>query len=353
MAPRCLAKANFPRMKGCNKHKANKWLLYLDANNLYGWAISQYLLTGGFQWLDLDKLPDIRSISPTAKRGSAWEVKLRYLENLHPAHSDYPLCPERQVVKRNELSPYQNNDLIDKLNGGKFAETEKLVATLETKDRYIIHYRNLQQCLELGMELEHVYRVLEFDQSPWLEPYITANTIRRHDTKNAFEKDLWKLMNNAVFGKTMEDVQPDPALVGRKIFHGSNLIAVHRKQTNVVPNKPIYVRASILDLSKYYMYNFWYNHIKRKYGDRAKLCYTDTDSLIIKIETEDVYADMIEDADLYDFSDYPEDHPLLEKLPPDQWVILPDGTRELNNKKVIGKWKDEFAGTRALKYAGN
>ncbi|PKC04933.1 hypothetical protein RhiirA5_379026 [Rhizophagus irregularis] len=139
-------------------------------------------------------------------KGSAWEAKLRYLENLHPAHSDYLLCPERRIVKQNELSPYQNNDLIDKLSGGKFAETEKLVATLETKDRYIIHYRNLQQYLELGMELEHVYRVLEFDQSPWLEPYITANTIRRRDAKNAFEKDLWKLMNNAVFGKTMEDV---------------------------------------------------------------------------------------------------------------------------------------------------
>ncbi|GBB98462.1 hypothetical protein RclHR1_32310003 [Rhizophagus clarus] len=110
------------------------------------------------------------------------------------------------------------------------------------------------------------------------------------------------------------------ALVGHKIFHGSNLIAVHQKQTNVVLNKPIYVRASILDLSKYFMYNF-YNHIKRKYGDRAKLCYTDTDSLIIKIETEDVYADMIEDADLYDFSDYPEEHPLLEKLPADQWRV--------------------------------
>ncbi|GBC01957.1 hypothetical protein RclHR1_08800004 [Rhizophagus clarus] len=145
----------------------------------------------------------------------------------------------------------------------------------------------------------------------------------------------------------------DLTLVGCKIFHRSNLIAVHRKQTNVVLNKPIYVRALILDLSKYFMYDFWYNHIKRKYGDRAILCYTDTDSLIIEIETEDVYADMIEDADLYDFSDYPEEHPLLEKLPADQWVILPDGIRKLKNKKVIGKWKDEFAGTRALRYAGN
>ncbi|CAI2195645.1 5839_t:CDS:2, partial [Funneliformis geosporum] len=146
MAPHRLARANFPGMKGYNKRKANKWLLYLDSNNLYGWAI-------------------------------AWEVKLKYPDHLHPTYTEYPLCPERRIVKRQELGPHQNNDLIDKLSGGKFAETEKLVATLETKDRYIIHYRNLQQCLELGMKLDHVYRALEFDQSSWLKPYITANTI--------------------------------------------------------------------------------------------------------------------------------------------------------------------------------
>src|SRR5947207_1121213 len=133
-------------------------------------------------------------------------------------------------------------------------------------------------------------------------------------------------MNNAVFGKTMEDVRrrkrvdlvrpigeeyrlgkmlADPALVGCKIFYGCHLIAVHRRQTHVTLNKPIYVGATILDLSKYYKYDFWYNHIKRKYGKRARLCYTDTDSFIIEIETEDIYADMIKDADLYDFSDYP------------------------------------------------
>ncbi|GBC08380.1 hypothetical protein RclHR1_08070014 [Rhizophagus clarus] len=118
----------------------------------------------------------------------------------------------------------------------------------------------------------------------------------------------------------------DLALIGCKIFHKSNLIAVHRKQTNVVLNKPIYVGTLILDLNL----------------------------LIIEIETEDVYADMVEDADdLYDFSDYSEDHLLLEKLLPDQWVILHDSTHELKNKKVIGKWKDEFAGIRALRYIEN
>ncbi|CAI2196794.1 9749_t:CDS:1, partial [Funneliformis geosporum] len=127
------------------------------ANNLYGWAMSQYLPIEGFQWLDLNNLPDIQSISLTTKRGSAWEVKLKYPDHLHRTHTEYPLCPERRIVKRQELGSHQNNNLIDILSRGKFAETEKLVATLETKNRYIIHYRNLQQCLELGMELEHVY----------------------------------------------------------------------------------------------------------------------------------------------------------------------------------------------------
>ncbi|PKC01044.1 hypothetical protein RhiirA5_427319 [Rhizophagus irregularis] len=131
--------------------------------------------------------------------------------------------------------------------------------------------------------------------------------------KNAFEKDLWKLMNNAVFDKTMEDVRrrkginlvcpigeeyrlrnmlADPALVGRKIFYENNLIAAHRRQTHITLNKPIYIKVTILDLSKYYMYDFRYNHIKRKYKDKAKLCYTDTDSFIIEIERENVYDEM-------------------------------------------------------------
>ncbi|CAG8685912.1 15687_t:CDS:2, partial [Rhizophagus irregularis] len=126
----------------------------------------------------------------------AWEVKLKYPEKLHPSHSDFPLCPKRRIVTREELRPEQEN-MIKKLSQGKFAETEKLVATLETKDRYILNYRNLQQCLALGMELEHVYRVLEFDQSPWLEPYIMGNTLRRHGTR--------ELKNKKVIGKWKDE----------------------------------------------------------------------------------------------------------------------------------------------------
>ena len=120
-----------------------------------------------------------------------------------------------------------------------------------------------------------------------MEPYIAMNTQLRAKAKNAFEKDFWKLMNNSVFGKTMEDVRKrvnidlvrqvgeerrlisDPAFVSRKIFYGANLVAVHRRQTNVKLNKPEYVGACILDLSKYYMYDFWYGYLKKKYGDKV------------------------------------------------------------------------------------
>ncbi|CAG8637950.1 8254_t:CDS:2 [Ambispora gerdemannii] len=119
----------------------------------------------------------------------------------------------------------------------------------------------------------------------------------------------------------------DPAFVSRKIFYGTNLVAVHRRQTNVKLNKPEYVGACILDLSKYYMYDFWYGYLKKKYGDRVKLLYTDTDSLIIEIEMENIYQDMIDDCDLFDFSDYPKDHWVIKNLPEDQWIINEEDKR--------------------------
>ena len=257
--------------------------------------------------------------------------------------------------------------------GKQRSDIEKLILTLHDKDHYVIHYRNLQQCIREGYVLEKVYRVLGFEQSPWMEPYIAMNTQRRAKTKNAFEKDFWKLMNNSVFEKTMEDVRKqvnidlvrqvgeeqrlrrlisDPVFVSRKIFYGANLVAVYRRQTNVKLNKPEYVGACILDLSKYYMYDFWYGYLKKKYGNQVKLLYTDTDSLIIEIETENIYQDMIDDCDLFDFSDYPEDHWVIKNLPEDQWIINEEGKRVLKNTKVIGKWKDENAGIRVTGYVG-
>ncbi|CAJ0908487.1 3672_t:CDS:2, partial [Entrophospora sp. SA101] len=306
-----------------------------------------------------DTMQKILTIKEKSNRGCCLEVKLSIPKELHPKFRDYPMCPEQ--MKQKEWIGKQRPD------------TEKLIVTLHDKDHYVIHYRNLQQCIREGYVLEKVYRVLGFEQSPWMEPYIAMNTQRRAKAKNAFEKDFWKLMNNSVFGKTMEDVRKrvnidlvrqvgeehrlrrlisDPAFVSRKIFYGANLVAVHRRQTNVKLNKPEYVGSCILDLSKYYMYDFWYSYLKKKYGDKVKLLYTDTDSLIIEIETENIYQDMINDCDLFDFSDYPKEHWVVKNLPEDQWIINEEGKRVLKNTKVIGKWKDENGGDRAIGYAG-
>ena len=207
----------------------------------------------------------------------------------------------------------------------------KLIPTLEDKKEYVLHYCNLQLHLDLGLKIKKVHRVLEFDQSPWLKQYIDFNTDKRKHAKNAFKKDFFKLMNNSVFGKIMENLckrvdvrlvidekkldklTSKPTYVSGKIF-SENLMAVHKTKEALTLNRLAYVGMCILDLSKTLMYDFHYNYIKKKYGDRAKLLFTDTDSLMHEIEVEDVYKDFWNDKDTFDNSDYPETHHIIAML---------------------------------------
>ena len=217
----------------------------------------------------------------------------------------------------------------------------------------MLHYRNLQLYLDLGLKLKKIHRVLEFDQSPWLKQYIDFNTQKRTHAKNSFEKDFFKLMNNSVFGKTMENIRKrvdvrlvtskekllklasKPTYVSSKIFN-ENLVAVHKIKETLTLNRPAYVGMCILDLSKTLMYDFHYNYIKSKYGDKAELLFTDTDSLTYEIETKDVYQDFWNDKDRFDNSDYLENSPYFDKT----------------NKKVIGKFKDEAVGVPICEFIG-
>ena len=122
---------------------------------------------------------------------------------MHDAHNDYPLAPKRIEVKKAWMSVYQKN-LLKTMYGGASNEVEKLVPNLYDKTRYVLHYRNLQLYLQLGMRLKKIHRAGRFDQSPWMAPYISMNTELRKQAKSTFEQDLYKLMNNSVFGKTME-----------------------------------------------------------------------------------------------------------------------------------------------------
>ena len=198
------------------------------------------------------------------------------------------------------------------------------------KEKYVLHYRNSQLYLELGLKMKKIHRPLEFDQSPWLRKYIDFNTQKRTNAKNSFEKDFFKLMNNSVFGKTMENLRKrvdvklvtdekkllkltsKPTFVSSKIFN-EKLVAVHKIKETLTLNRPAYVGMCILDLSKSLMYDFHYNYIKQKYGGKAKLLFTDTDSLTYEIETEDAYKDFWSDKDKFDNSDYPENSPYFDK----------------------------------------
>ena len=167
----------------------------------------EYLPISDFRWLDLDEIDalDVVAVGADADTGYIIEVDLEYPHHLHDLHCDYPLASERlQVEVLDMLSPYSQH-LCAELGGGGVS-TRKLVPNLRDKTHYVLHYHNLQQCLGLGMKLTAVHRVLAFTQSAWLEPYIHFNTEQRKKAANSFE-DFFKLLNNAIFGKTMENLR--------------------------------------------------------------------------------------------------------------------------------------------------
>ena len=290
--------------------------------------MSQPLPTHGFKWMNDDELENWRNIPCIV------EVDLEYPAEHHDLHNDYPLAPE------NIIPPGSN--------------VKKLISNLYNKVRYIVHHVALKQYESLGLKVTKVHRGIKFKESAWLEPYIDLNTKLRTKATNGFEKDFFKLMNNSVFGKTIENVEnrvdvklvcneekaiklaAKPNYDHRTIFD-ENLIAMHMKRTKVFYNKPIYLGMSILDISKTLMYDFHYDYIKPKYGDKAKLLFTDTDSLMYEIQTEDFYADIAEDVNRwFDTSGYPEDLPIKVGV----------------NKKVIGMFKDEAGGKQIEEFVG-
>ena len=190
------AQANNPQMEDFNPSQPTSYLMYLDSNNLYGFAMSQPMPTGGFKWIDYsDHILDTPADSST---GFILEVDLAYPPALHAEHNDYPLAPEQMAVTKDMMSPYQQKLVEDLELGAASFNCKKLIPNLMPKQRYVLHYRNLQLYRQLGMEIVKVHKVLAFHQTPWMAPYIAKNTELRKLAKNDFEKDLFKLMNNAV-----------------------------------------------------------------------------------------------------------------------------------------------------------
>ena len=263
-------------------------------------------------------------IKKSSGKGNILEVDVDYPSKLHKLHSDMPFLPERMKIDK----------------------TQKLVYNLRDKKKYVVHISILKQALNHGLKLKKVHRVIEFNQEAWLKKYIDMNTELRKKASNDFDKDFFKLMNNVVFGKMTGNVRKHRDIKLVKTDHkrnklvsepnydtmrliSENLSIIEMKKVKLKMNKPIYLGLSILEISNIIMYEFWYDYVKKKYEDMVKLCYMDTDSLIMNIKIKDFYKDTAEDVEeRFDTSNYDVDRP------------LPKG----RNKKVIGLMKDELGG---------
>ena len=318
-------------------------------NNLYGWAMSEYLPYGGFKWLkNVDEF-DVMSVSEKSPIGYFLEVDLEYPDELHELHNDYPLAPEKFAVSSDMLSNYCKK--IADTHEAKVGDVKKLIPNLSSKTNYVVHYKNLQLYLSLGMKLTKIHRELKFKQSDWMKKYIDFNTKKRMNAANDFEKDFFKLMINSVYGKTMENLRKrinvrlvnnakdflkytsKPTYITHKIF-GKDYAAIHEIKPVLIFNKPIYVGFTVLELSKWLMYDFHFNFIKTDFD--AELLFTGTDSFTYERKSENVYEEFFKWKDLFEFSNYSKDSKSFDKT----------------NKKVIGKMKDEFRGVIVIESFG-
>ena len=248
------AATNNSYMKEYDSNKPTNYLQYLDANNLYGLAMSQPLPTGEFRWIKCDDWNPkglVEMFSNENKYGYLLEVDVSYPKELHDLHNHIPFMCNKM-----------------KVNG-----VEKLIPNLYDKRKYIVHIRALKQAIDHGLLLKKIHRCIRFRQSPWMKEYIDFDTRLRTAAKNNFEKDFYKLMNNSVFGKTMENIRRhrNIKLVNNKEEYlktvmkpnfkagtllGDNLMACEMGKIKVKVNKPVYVGQAMLDLSKLIMYEF-------------------------------------------------------------------------------------------------
>ena len=320
--------ANNKYLENYDKNKESSFLMYVDANNLYGWAMSKKFPVDEFKWVDDLSMFTEDFIKSYDEEGDAGYllVDIEYPNTLRMVHSDLPFLPEKMKINK----------------------CPKLVCNVTDKENYLIHIVALKQTLNHGLKLIRVHSFISFRQEAWLKPYIDLNTELRKNTKNEFEKDFYKLKINSIYGKTVQNDRKhrDIKLVTTEAtrnklesepnYHSTKCISEHllvmeMKKTEVKINKPIYLGQAVLDLSKTLKFEFWYDYLKPMYGDKIRLCYTDTDSFIMHVKTDEFYKDISADAD--------------------KWFHTSNFNKNDNrpleiakNKKVLVKFKDELSG---------
>jgi hypothetical protein len=334
--------------------KPERYILYLDANNLYGKAMMQPMPIKDFAWMSSAELQldYILSIPPDGEDGCIVECDLHYPSALHEEHCDFPLAPHRHKVRKQELSPVALAICQKHKMRGSIG-SEKLMATFLPRANYVTHFCNLQLYVKLGMKVTKIHRGVKFKQAPVFKEYIEFNSKKRAAATNNFDSDFYKLLSNSLFGKTIErpekrsrvvltsDANKYQKLVGSPCYKttnpiNKNLVGVSLSYPCVKVKKPFYVGMSILEAAKVWMYSFHYEVMKPNFGQSLQLLYTDTDSLLYEVNCPNVYKKLKKVSSFFDFSNYPQDHFL----------------HSLEKKRCPGLFKDEAGGKTITEFVG-
>ena len=290
---------------GYDSSKPTVHILDLDANNLYGKAMQEYLPYRGFRWMEGCELIE-EQIMKIAPEGCFVECTLDNPQALHDLHADYPLAPVKTKITYNMLSPYARF-LCDHHKLKYTLKTEKLLTTFRRRSFYVLHYRNFQLYVRLGMKVVAIHSALAFRQVLYMKSYVNMNAEERAEMTNKFDADFDKLSVNSLFCKMIENPEKRTKVklcstkselekgmghysFKRSKFINRNLVGVKMKNSLLKMNKPFYVGNAVLELSKFHMYNFHYNVMKPVFNDRIQLLYTDRDSLMYEIESEDPFG---------------------------------------------------------------
>ena len=328
------------------KSDENNKIIYADATNLYGHSMSQMLPYDEIEmwhghpdkywnWLDeILNTPDDNEI------GYFFEVDLKYPDDIKQKTKYFPFCPQNK-----KINPNKYNEHMKSIKPENYTKSKKLICDWSDKKRYLIHYRMLKVYIRHGIIVEKIHEIISFKQSRWLEGYISFNTQKRNKAKNDFEKDFFKLLVNAAFGKFLENVRNRLGLElikkgdikkiikqqSKLTFNGiqksyENYDSYTFKKNEVVMEKAIYVGFAILELSKLHMYETHYDTLQPYFGqENLQLHYIDTDGMFLSMKTKDIIRDLKNLEDIFDFSNLDKNHELYSE----------------KNKKVIGKFKLE------------
>ena len=347
------------------KSDENNKILYADATNLYGHSMSQFLpydeieMWHGdpdkyWRWLDIVlKTPNDNEI------GYFLEVDLKYPDKIKEKTKYFPFCPENK-----KINPDKYNEYMKSIKPENYTKSKRLICDWTDKKKYLIHYRMLKFYVRHGMVIEKIHEIISFKQSKLLESYISFNTEKRIKAKNDFEKDVFKLLVNAAFGKFLEnvwnrlnlelikkgDIKKIIKQQSKLTFNGirksyENYDSFTFNKNEIVMDKAMYVGFAILELSKLHTYETYYDTLQPYFGqENLQLHYLDTDGMILSMKTENIIKDLKNLEDIFDFSNSDENHELYSE----------------KNKKVIGKFKietpkniciDEFVCLRSKAYS--